>query len=411
MTDIEHLLLVASALLLLAVLAGRASARVGVPPLLLFLAVGMLAGSDGIGGIYFDDPWLAQLVGTVALAFILFSGGLDTEWRVVREALWPALALSTVGVLLTAALVAWFATLLLHFSWLEGLLLGAIVSATDAAAVFSVMRAGAARLTGRLLPVLELESGTNDPMAVFLTIGITGLLSDRSASTGGMIWLFVQQMGIGALLGVALGVGAVLLLNWQKLGVTGLYPVLTTALVLFVYGLTASLHGSGFLAVYLAGLILGNSTIAERSSLALFHGGLASLMETGMFLTLGLLVFPSRLPAVAWVGLLMTLFLIVVARPVSVFVSLLFSHMGVREKAFISWVGLRGAVPIVLATFPLLARLPRADVIFNIVFFIVLASVLVQGTTTPLVARWLGVAAPPEGDVCAPELRAIEDAS
>lgn len=394
MDSIEHLLLAASALLLLAVLAGKLSVKAGIPPLLLFLALGMLAGSDGPGGIYFDDAWLAQLVGTIALAFILFSGGLDTHWSSVRAALWPGLALSTIGVLLTAALVAWFATIILHFSWLEGLLLGAIVSATDAAAVFSVIRASGVRLVGRLLPVLELESGTNDPMAVFLTIGLTQLLTDPHASPLQLIVLFVEQMGIGALLGATLGLGAVLLINRLELEVTGLYPVLTVALVVLVYALTASLHGSGFLAVYLAGLILGNRSVAERPSLELFHAGFASLMEIAMFLTLGLLVFPSRLPPIVGVGLLMTLFLIIVARPVSVFVSLLFVHMRLPEKAFIAWVGLRGAVPIVLATFPLLAGVPHAGIIFDIVFFIVLASVLVQGTTTAPVARWLRVAGP-----------------
>jgi potassium/hydrogen antiporter len=409
-TDIEHLLLVTSALLLLAVLAGKASARIGIPPLLLFLVVGMLAGSDGPGGIYFNDPLLAQLIGALALAFILFSAGLDTEWPSVRPVLWPGLALSTFGVLLTAALVAWFATLVLRFSWLEGLLLGAIVSATDAAAIFATLRTGAVRLTGRLAPLLEFESGTNDPMAVFLTIGVTQLLTDRHASAFGLIWLFIAQMGIGSVLGLVLGASAVLLINRLRLDVAGLYPVLTTALLVFIYGLTASLHGSGFLAVYLAGLVIGNSRVRERPSLSLFHAGLASLMEIVMFLTLGLLVFPSRLPAIIGAGLLMTLFLTFVARPVSVLASLAFAQMTLREKAFVSWAGLRGAVPIVLATFPLLAGLPNAQVIFDIVFFTVLASVLLQGTTIPLVARWLRVTAPTEVDEPPGEPRAVAEA-
>lgn len=398
MPSIEHLLLIASALLLLAVLAGRASSRVGVPPLLLFLALGMLAGSDGLGGIYFNDPWLAQLVGTIALVFILFSGGLETDWSSVRPVLWSGLALSTVGVLLSAALVAWFAMLVLGFTWLEGLLLGAIVSATDAAAVFSVMHSGAVRLSGRLSSLLELESGTNDPMAIFLTIGLTQLLTDPHASPLQLVVFFIQQMGIGAALGLGLGLGMVWLVNRLKLDVFGFYPVLTTALVLFVFGLTASLHGSGFLAVYLAGLVMGNSRVVGKPGLAFFHGGFAALMETAMFLTLGLLVFPSHLPTIAWVGLLITLFLTVVARPLSVFASLLFARMCPREMAFISWAGLRGAVPIVLATFPLLARLPKAELIFDIVFFIVLVSVLLQGTTIPLAAKWLRVTAPAQAD-------------
>jgi cell volume regulation protein A len=396
MSSIEHLLLAASVLLLVAVLVGRLSARVGIPPLLLFLLLGMLAGSNGPGGIYFDDPRLAQLVGTTALALILFSGGLDTDWPSIRPVLWQGVALSTLGVLVTTALVGWFATLVLSFSWLEGLLLGAIVSATDAAAVFSVMRRSSVRLENHLLSLLELESGTNDPMAAFLTAGLTQLLADPHQSVPSLALLFVEQMGIGAAVGLGLGLGMVRLANWLELEVTGLYPVLTTALVLFIYASAASLHGSGFLAVYLAGLIVGNSHVAERASLMLFHNGLASLMEIAMFLTLGLLVFPSRLPAIAGVSVLMTLFLMLVARPVSVFLSLLFVHMPVREKAFVSWVGLRGAVPIVLATFPMLAGLPKADIIFDIVFFTVLVSVLVQGTTIPHVARWLRVTTPAE---------------
>jgi cell volume regulation protein A len=310
--------------------------------------------------------------------------------------LWQGVALSTLGVLVTTALVGWFATLVLRFTWLEGLLLGAIVSATDAAAVFSVMRRSSVRLENHLLSLLELESGTNDPMAAFLTIGLTQLLADPHQSVSSLALLFVEQMGIGAAVGLGLGLGMVRLVNWLKLEVTGLYSVLTTALVLFIYASAASLHGSGFLAVYLAGLIVGNSHVAERANLMLFHNGLASLMEIAMFLTLGLLVFPSRLPAVAGVSVLVTLFLMLVARPVSVFLSLLFVRLPVREKAFVSWVGLRGAVPIVLATFPMLAGLPRADIIFDIVFFTVLVSVLVQGATVPYIARWLRVTTPAE---------------
>jgi len=394
MPHIEYVLLAASALLLLAVVAGMASDRVGIPPLLVFLAIGMLAGSDGPGGIYFDDAWLAQLVGVIALTLILFASGLATHWPEVRPVLWPALSLATLGVLLTAIAVGWFVTLTLGFSWIEGVLLGAIVSATDAAAVFSVLTMSRVRLTGRLAPLLELESGSNDPMAVFLTLGLTHLLADAHASTLDLIPLFLRQMGIGAAVGLVLGKGIVLLVRRLHLDVSGAYPVLTTALALFTFGATASLGGSGFLAVYLVGLIMGNSDVRERPSLVRFHGGLASLMEIAMFLTLGLLVFPVRLVTVAGVGLLVTLFLIVVARPLSVFVSLAAARLRTRDKVMVSWVGLRGAVPIVLATFPLLEGAPRADLIFDVVFFTVLVSVLVQGTTIPLAARVLRVAAP-----------------
>ncbi len=403
MPDIAHLVLIASALLLLAVLSGRVAGRIGVPPLLLFLLIGMLAGSDGPGGIYFDDASATQLVGTLALTLILFSGGLETRWRQVRPALWPAIALSTVGVLLTAALVAWYATLVLGFSPLEGLLLGAIVSATDAAAVFAVIGGSALRLRGRLLPILELESGTNDPMAVFLTVGVTELLAHPHTAPASLMLLFAQQMGVGAALGLGLGFGVARLLTRLRLGTSDLAPVFLTALALFAFGLTATLGGSGFLAVYLVGLVIGNSAREMLPQLSGFQAGLATLAEIIMFLTLGLLVFPSRLLPIAGVGLLLTLFLTVIARPLSVFVGLALSSLGWREKAFVSWVGLRGAVPIVLATFPLLAGVGHAGEIFDLVFFVVLASVLLQGTTINLASRLLGVAMPTEGKAASPD--------
>jgi potassium/hydrogen antiporter len=396
MADIEHLILAASVLLLLAVLTGKVFGQVGIPPLLLSLAVGMLAGSEGLGGIYFNNAWLTQLVGTLALAVILFAGGLDTDWRIARPTVWPGLTLSTLGVLITTGLVAGFAVLVLHWSWAEGALLGAIVSPTDAAAVFSVISTSPVRFKGQLLPLLEFESGTNDPMAVFLTVGLTRLLTHMYSSPERLIPLALQELGVGAVLGFVLGKVLVLLANRIELEVSGPFPVLTTASVLFIYGATASLGGSGFLAVYIAGVLMGNSQVAEAHNLARFHGGLASLMEIVMFLTLGLLVFPSHLLPIIGVGMLLTVFLIAVARPVSVFVSLAFARMTVQEKLFISWVGLRGAVPIILATFPRLAGVPNADLIFNLVFFTVLASVLVQGTTLPLAARWLKVTVSPD---------------
>ncbi|MFL5695058.1 MAG: potassium/proton antiporter [Ktedonobacteraceae bacterium] len=387
----EEWLLASSVLLLLSILAWKVASRLGIPALLLFLGIGMLAGSEGLGGIYFDDAFVAQSVGVVALAFILFAGGLDTQWQAVRPALAGALALSTIGVLLTALIVALFAVVILHFSFLEGLLLGSIISATDAASVFSVLGARNLHLKGRLLPLLELESGSNDPMAVFLTIGLTNLLINPHESVFTLILLFVQEMAVGAICGLLLGWGAILLISRLNLDVEGLYPVLTIALVLLTYGLTATLGGSGFLAVYLAGLLLGNSTVQHVDRLTRFHDGIAWLMEIGMFLILGLLVFPSRLPAVAVSGLLITAVVIFLARPVSVLITFLPVKMSFQEKLFISWVGLRGATPIVLATFPLLAGIPKAAFLFDLVFFVVLASVLLQGTSVPLVAKRLGV--------------------
>ncbi len=390
----EEWFLVSSLLLFLSILAWKISSRLGIPALLLFLGIGMLAGSDGPGGIYFDNAQLAQDVGVTALAFILFAGGLETEWKTVRPALGGALSLSTIGVLLTAAIVAAFDILLFHVSFAEGMLLGSIISATDAAAVFSVLEARNLRLKGQLLPLLELESGTNDPMAIFLTIGLTEFLTPHGESVGDFIVLFVRQMGEGAILGLAIGWAATWLISRINLDVEGLYRVFTVALVMFTYSLTALLGGSGFLAVYLVGLLLGNSSVQRVDRLSHFHDSLAWLMQIAMFLILGLLIFPSRLPAVAEGGLIITTIAVFVARPISVLVALLPIRISLQEKLFVGWVGLRGAVPIVLATFPLLAGLQRASFLFDLVFFVVLASVLLQGTTVSLVARWLKVTAP-----------------
>jgi len=391
---IEHLLLGVSTLLLLSVLASKASDRLGVPALLLFLFIGMLAGSEGPGGIEFDYPRLAQSLGVVALTLILFSGGLDTHWRSIRPVLWSGIALSTIGVILTAAFVAWFAASVLNFSVLEGMLLGAIVSSTDAAAVFTVLRGRQARLRGHLTPLLELESGGNDPMSVFLTVGTIALLTQRDTPVISLLPLFLQQMILGALIGYSMGQAMVFLINRVRLEHEGLYMVLSLALALFTYGITASVGGNGFLAIYLAGLILGNSEVSHRDYLTRFHNGQAWLMQILMFLTLGLQVFPSHIVPVIGIGLVLSMFLMLVARPVSVFLTLTPANFTLKEKLLISWVGLRGAVPIILATFPLIAGIPKAEMIFNLVFFIVLTSILLQGTSLPIVARWLGLSAP-----------------
>lgn len=394
MTSIETILVAVSALLIISITASKASSRFGVPSLLIFLIIGMLAGSEGIGGIYFDSPRLAQNIGIVALIFILFSGGLETEWKSVRPVLREGLILATVGVLITALLLGWFAMYVLKFSLLEGLLLGAIVSSTDAAAVFAVLRSKRVNLQGELRPLLELESGSNDPMAVFLTLGFIGLVAGTHASILGMFPLFVLQMGVGAALGYGFGKAIVYLVNKIKLEYDGLYPVLTIAAIIFVYGVTAKLSGSGFLAVYIAGLIVGNSTLNQKRYLIHFHSGLAWLMQITMFLSMGLLVFPSRLIPAAGAGILIALFLLIVARPVSVFVTLARSRFSLPERILISWVGLRGSVPIILATFPLIAGVQRSETIFNVVFFIVLISTLLQGSTIAFVAKLLGVYAP-----------------
>jgi cell volume regulation protein A len=392
---IERVLLIVAILLLVSVFASKASGRLGVPALVIFLGIGMLAGSDGIGGIYFDDAFVAQFVGVMALAFILFAGGLDTDWRHVRPVLTPALLLATLGVFISAGVVGLFAWQVLGFSLLEGMLLGAIVSSTDAAAVFTAMRARATKLKGQVEPLLELESGSNDPMAVFLTAALTMLLVTPGASVLGLAPQFVWQMGAGIVLGLAFGWLAVQVINHVRLQVDGLYVVLTISTLLLAYAGTALLGGNGFLAVYIAGIFMGQQNFVHKRSLGRFHDGMAWLMQIAMFLTLGLLVFPSQLPAVAGPAIAAALVLVFVARPITVFLCLALSRFNWREKLLISWVGLRGAVPIILATFPLLAGVPKADTIFNHVFFIVLVSVLLQGTTISLVARWLGLQAPP----------------
>ena len=396
MPSAEYLLLVAGALLLLATLAASASSRLGIPALLLFLALGMLAGSDGIGGIAFDDARLTQLVGVIALAFILFAGGLQMPWAEARATVWSGISLSTLGVLISTAVVGGFLAFVLGYGWIEGLLIGAIVSSTDAAAVFSVMRAQRAPLRQRLFRILQWEAGANDPMAIFLAIGLTQLLVNPATPLESWALLFVRQMALGVIGGLGIGLAVRWLLMRLRAGAADLSPLLSSATVIFTYGAVASLGGSGFLAVFVVGLTLGAGGFAEKATVRFFHDRLATLMEIFLFLLLGLLVFPSHLPAFLGVGLLMTLILIALARPVSVFLSLALAHLSLREKGFISWAGLRGAVPIVLATIPLLAGVRHADAIFDLVFVTVVASVLVQGTSIPLVARWLRVTEPPE---------------
>jgi cell volume regulation protein A len=391
---IEYILFGASLLLLLSILASKVASIIRVPALIIFILVGMVAGSEGPGGIEFDDAWVAQLLGVIALAFIIFSGGLHSSWKSVSPVLWTGVSLSTIGVFLTAILVGLFVHYLLDFSILMALLLGAIVSSTDAAAVFSVMSSSGTKLKGSLKDLLEFESASNDPMAVILTLGFIHLLTNPEASIWSMVLLLIQQMVLGIVIGFMMGKAIVFTVNRLRLNFEGLYPVLTLALVIFTYGLTASIGGSGFLAVYIAGLILGGSDFIHKQSLTRFHDGLAWLMQITMFLILGLLVFPSRLLPIIVSGILISFFLIFIARPMGVFLSLPFGKINFKEKTFISWVGLRGAVPIILATFPLLAGVPKADILFNIVFFIVITSVLIQGTTIPLAAKLLGVNAP-----------------
>ncbi len=389
--SIEITFIAISIMLILSVAAGKISARSGIPSLLLFLIIGMLAGSEGIGGIYFDNAAIAQAVGLFALVIILFAGGLNAEWQEIRGVVRAGLSLATIGVLLTALVVGVVAHFLLRFTLLEGLLLGAIVSSTDAAAVFSLLPAQGIRLRGRLAPLLEFESGSNDPMAVFLTVGMIQLIQSPGLPPVNLLLMFIQQMAIGAAVGVAAGNLLLFLINRLRMGYSGLYPVLVLGMLLLTFGATSLIHGSGFLAVYLVGLVLSRIEFLHKRGLERFYDSLTGLLEIVMFLTLGLLVFPSHLVPVIIPGIIFAAVLIFVARPIGTWASLAFSKFSWREKTFISWVGLRGGVPIILATYPLLAGLPQSNLIFNVVFFVVLSSILIQGTTIAHVSRWLNV--------------------
>ncbi len=378
-------------LLILCVFASKASARLGIPTLVVFLAIGMLAGSEGLGKIEFNDTRNTQSMGIIALAYILFSGGLDTKWTSIRPILKEGIILATFGVLFTCILLGCFGYFILGFSLLESFLLGAIVSSTDAGAVFTVLRSKNVHLKGDLKPLLELESGSNDPMAVFLTTGFLQMLVNPKFGLSEMIPLLFQQMIIGAFMGYLLGRIVVWLMGKVKLQIEGLYIVLSIALVMFIYSFTQALHGNGFLAVYIAGVVLGNHNFVFKKSLTVLHDGLSWLMQSTMFLTLGLLVYPSQVIDVSSTGILFAGFMIFIARPVSVFVSLIFSRLNFREKLLISWVGLRGSVPVIMATYPLMAGIDRAGFIFNIVFFVALSSLILQGTTIPLFSKWLKV--------------------
>lgn len=389
-----NILLIGSLLLLISIFAGKTSYKFGVPTLVLFLLIGILAGSEGIGGINFNDPSLAQFIGIVALNFILFSGGLDTSWKSIKPVMWQGISLSTLGVLITALSVGVFVSFITDFTIYEGLLLGAIVSSTDAAAVFSILRSKNLGLKSKLRPTLELESGSNDPMAYFLTIAFLGLVINQDMSIYSIIPLFLQQIIIGAVLGLGFGKLSKIIINRIRLDFDGLYPVLAIALMFLSFSATDFLGGNGFLAVYLSAVYLGNHDIIHKRTIMKMFDGIAWLMQIVLFLTLGLLVFPSHVLPVLGIGIFVSVFLILIARPLSVFISLMFFKMKMRRRFYVSWVGLRGAVPIVFATYPLLAGIDKADMIFNIVFFVSLSSVLIQGTTLSLVAKWLHVALP-----------------
>ncbi|WP_407352826.1 potassium/proton antiporter [Luteimonas sp. R10] len=379
-------------LLVLTVLAGSLSSRFGLPALIGFMLLGMLAGSEGLGGISFENVGMAQGIGVLSLVFILFSGGLDTVWREVRRSVAPALVLATAGVMVSAAVVAAAAMWLLGFSLLQGFLLGSVIASTDAAAVFAILRSRGLPLRDELKGVIELESGSNDPMAIFLVGAALLLISTPETSPATLIPAFGLQMAVGAAVGYTIGAGFPALLRRARLRVGGLALVVSIATALLAYGLAGLLQGNGFLAAYVAGIVAGTREFPSKRTVSLFQDGLAWLAQVTMFLTLGLLVFPSELAAVLGPGLAITAVLMLVARPLSVFLCLApFRGYDWRAKLFVSWAGLRGAVPIVLATFPVVAGVPGAQSIFNIVFFVVLLSSVIQGPTLGWVARRLGL--------------------
>ncbi len=391
----SHAILVAGTLFLISILATAITPRLGVPLLLVFLIVGLLAGEDGPGGIHFTDYKTANVAGTAALAVILFDGGLRTPMSNFRVGLRPALMLATVGVLITTSIVGALAAWLFSLPIAEGLLIGAIVGSTDAAAVFSLLSTRAVRLNNRISSALEIESGTNDPMAVMLTIGLVHyLLAPEHYGALEVAKLLSMQVVFGVALGYAGGYLLIRTLNEVTLG-DSLYPLLAMFGGLLIYGVTATVGGSGFLAVYLAGLMLGNQPIRAFASIKRFHDGIAWLAQIGMFLVLGLLATPSRMVEVAVPALITAAVLTFIARPVAVGISLLPFHFPWREQVYMGWVGLRGSVPMVLATFPLLAGLKNATLFFDVAFFIVLVSLIVQGWTVAPVARLLGLQMPP----------------
>src|SRR3954470_904036 len=388
-------MLVVGCVLAASVAVAFGAAKSGLPALVAFLVLGMLLGSDGPGGIAFDDAQLAREVGVVSLAAILYEGGLSTSWRRLREVAGPAVLLSTVGVFVTAGATGAAAYGLFDLSWTEALLLGAVVASTDAAAVFATLRK--TRLRRVLARTLEAESGANDPVAIALTLGLIAWITRPSYGVADVVLLLVRQIGLGLVVGVVIGAAATWVFARIPPVIGAFVPVASAATAAVAFGAADVIHGSGFLSVYLVGLAVGSTPSRYRGQLVAFHEGVAYVAQVALFIVLGLLVFPSRLPEVALASLGLTAALILVARPAAVWLSTAFLRFSQRERVLLGWAGLRGAVPIVLATFVLSSHLGTADTIFNTVFFVVLVSTVLQGTTLEWAAKRLGLltGAPP----------------
>ena len=399
----ENILLIGSILLFVSIVVGKTGYRFGVPALLLFLLVGMLFGSDGLG-LQFHNAKIAQFIGMVALSVILFSGGMDTKFKEIRPILSPGIVLSTVGVFLTAlftGLFIWYLSGMswtnIHFPLITSLLLASTMSSTDSASVFAILRSQKMNLKHNLRPMLELESGSNDPMAYMLTIVLIQFIQSDGMGTGNIIGSFIIQFLVGAAAGYILGKLAILILNKINIDNQSLYPILLLSFVFFTFAITDLLRGNGYLAVYIAGMMVGNHKITFRKEIATFMDGLTWLFQIIMFLMLGLLVNPHEMIEVAVVALLIGVFMIVIGRPLSVFLCLLpCRKITLKSRLFVSWVGLRGAVPIIFATYPVVANVEGSNMIFNIVFFITIVSLIVQGTSVSFVARLLHLSTPLE---------------
>lgn len=394
----EEVLLTASIILFLSIFAGKAGFRFGLPALLLFLGVGMLFGSDGLG-IQFSDPGKAQFIGMLALSIILFSGGMDTKVSEVRPIVSQGVVLATVGVLattfVTGAFIYWlfgFFSQYITLTFPEALLLAAVMSSTDSASVFSILRSKGVHLKERLRPTLELESGSNDPMAYMLTLLLIAYIQSGGMNIWEASFSLLIQLSVGAVAGFLLGKLAVFIINKINIDNESLYPILLLATAFFTFAATTLCQGNGYLAVYIAGLVVGNAKIVHKKSMGTFFDGFSWLWQIVMFLTLGLLVNPHELLPIAGVGILVGIFMILVARPLSVFLCLIpYKNFSTKGKLYISWVGLRGAVPIIFATYPMIEGIEHASMFFNIVFFITILSLVIQGTTVTSVAKWLGM--------------------